>query len=407
MKDGHAVSRLARTAAVGVLGLAAWGCAAGSPETASPPSPPVATSGAIAADLVDPEATAPTRALFANLRELAPDHVLFGHQDDLAYGVEWWDEPGRSDVRDVAGAYPAVFGWEIGRLEKGGPASLDRVRFDRMRQWMVQAHAMGAVNTVSWHADNPVSGGDTWDTTAAVAAILPGGPRHDLYRGWLDRLAEFFLSIRTADGEAVPLVFRPFHEMSGGWFWWGAGNASAADYRSLWRFTVEYLRDERGVHNLLWAYSTNALSELEEDGYWRWYPGDDYVDVLGFDDYFTLQRGGEEGGPGALSRDLAWLVERAEERQKIPAFTETGFEAIPDPTWWTERLLAAIEGEPAARRIAWVLVWRNANAERDRPGHFYAPYPGHPSGPDFVRFYEHPLILFADELPDLYRTAEP
>lgn len=361
---------------------------------AAPPS-----HGSDGAAPIDPEATPATRALFVNLGEVAEDGVMFGHQDDLAYGVTWWDEPGRSDVRDVTGAYPAVFGWELGRIEKGGPESLDRVPFERIREWMVQTYEMGAVNTVSWHADNPVSGGDAWDTTAAVHAILPGGSHHDLFRTWLDTLAEFFLSVRTPAGELVPIIFRPYHEMSGGWFWWGAGNATPEDYQSLWRFTVEYLRDDQGVHNLLYAYSTDGLGESGERGYWTWYPGDEYVDVLGVDNYTRTV--------SAVSSDLAWLVEQAEARDKIPAFTETGSETIPDPDWWTGELLAALTGEPAARRIAWVLVWRNANAERDRQDHFYAPYPGHPSADDFVEFKEHPLILFADELPALYDTMDP
>lgn len=58
----------------------------------------------------DPKATPETRALFRNLHCLTPRAILYGHQDDLAYGVSWWAEPGRSDVREVTGAYPAVYG---------------------------------------------------------------------------------------------------------------------------------------------------------------------------------------------------------------------------------------------------------------------------------------------------------
>jgi mannan endo-1,4-beta-mannosidase len=373
------------------LALPHWGCVPAAPGADTDPVPNAPA---------DPAATPATRALLAHLVELARDHVLFGHQDDLAYGVTWWDEPGRSDVRDVVGAYPAVFGWEIGRIEKGGAESLDRVPFDRIRDWILETHAFGAVNTVSWHADNPVTGGDSWDATPAVPAILPGGSHHDAYVAWLYRVADFFLSLVTRDGELVPVVFRPFHEMSGGWFWWGAPHAAPDEYQRLWRFTVEHLRDRRGVNNLLWAYSTNSLQDFDNDHYWTWYPGDEYVDILGIDDYFTLQR---PDGVTTLSADLAWLVEQAEARGKLPAFTETGYEGIPDPEWWTGKLLAALTAEPAARRVAWVLVWRNANAERDRPGHFYTPHPGHPSAADFVRFREHPLIVFADEFPDLYR----
>jgi len=354
--------------------------------------------------LVDPQATAETQALFTNLQRLARDHVLFGHQDDLAYGVQWSLEAGRSDVRDVSGSYPAVYGWDLGRLELESSANLDNVEFDRMRAWIIEGYERGGVNTLSWHLDNPVSGGNAWDTTRAVTEVLPGGARHEQYRQWLDRVARFFTSLRARDGQLVPVIFRPFHEMSGFWFWWGARHAAPEEYRQLWRFTVEYLRDVKGARNVLWAYSTNSLRDFQRDQYWTWYPGDEYVDVIGFDDYGTLQQDTTRGDAVAtLAADLRWLVEQAEARGKIAAFTETGYETIPDSTWWTRKLLAAIRADPVAQRIAWVLVWRNANRQLDRPDHYYAPYPGHPSAADFVRFRRDPLILFEDELPDLYR----
>ncbi len=71
-------------------------CGAGAPPEPREPLP------------VDPRATPETRALFVNLRRLAGKAVLFGHQDDLAYGVQWFGEPGRSDVKETAGSYPAV-----------------------------------------------------------------------------------------------------------------------------------------------------------------------------------------------------------------------------------------------------------------------------------------------------------
>jgi mannan endo-1,4-beta-mannosidase len=79
------------------------------------------------------------------------------------------------------------------------------------------------------------------------------------------------------------------------------------------------------VHNLLWAYSTNSLGDFARDEYWTWYPGDDYVDVLGFDDYFTLTSSASADPVGTMAAYLRWLVEQAERRSKIPALTETGF----------------------------------------------------------------------------------
>lgn len=353
-------------------------------------------------DLVDPDATSETKALFHNLRNLAAEHVLFGHQDDLAYGVKWKREPGRSDVKDVTGAYPAVFGWELGDLEHGFEQNLDSVRFDDMIRWIKQGYEDGAVITISWHMDNPASGGSAWDTARAIHTILPGGEQHAMYKRWLDRFAEFNTDLEVGRlawlgfGTRIPVVFRPFHEHTGSWFWWGGDNVTPEEYVRLWRFTIEYLRDEKDIHNLLYAYSPDRFDTLET--YLEHYPGDDYVDVLGIDDYSL----GRPAWADRMEIRTAWrlgkVVELAEERGKIAAFTETGSESIPDSTWWTADLLAALKADSMTRRVAWVLVWRNA-----RESHHYAPYRGHPSAADFVKFYEDPLILFADGLPELYR----
>ncbi len=338
--------------------------------------------------------------MFANLRRLAGKALLFGHQDDLAYGVQWSNQPGRSDVKETAGSYPAVYGWDVGGLEAdgGGGTNLDAVAFERKRGWIAEGFRRGGVVTLSWHMRNPVSGGNAWDTTRAVPAILPGGAQHEHYRQWLDRFADYVNGLRAT--VLVPVIFRPFHETSGGWFWWGARHATPDEYKHLWRFTVEYLRDRRGVHNLLWAYSTDVFDSKQ--AYLERYPGDAYVDVLGFDDYQSVR---SPATRAVFARRLRDIVELAETRGKIPALTETGVEAVPDSLWWTGTLLAGIKSDSMARRIAWVLVWRNATFEREHRYHFFAPYPGQASAADFVRFTEDPLVLLENELPDLYRPA--
>src|SRR5690606_25832299 len=126
----------------------------------------------------------------------------------------------------------------------------------------------------------------------------------------------------------------------------------------------------------------------------------DYIDMLAFDDYHSIRSADERE---VLGNRLRMVVEMAEERGKLSALSETGVEAIPDSMWWTNVLLPGLQSDPVGRRISFVLVWRNAHHETDRPNHFYAPYPGHPSAPDFVKFKEDPFVLFEDELPDLYR----
>lgn len=115
-------------------------------------------------------------------------------------------------------------------------------------------------------------------------SILPGGQNHERYKKDLRKVAEFSSSLRDDDGKLIPFIFRPFHEFDGEWFWWGAAYNEPEEFKDLWRFTVHYLRDILNVHNMLYAFSPDIKFDSREDYLLR-YPGDDYVDILGFDDY--------------------------------------------------------------------------------------------------------------------------
>ena len=189
----------ARTlATAALLSIAVEGCRSAVRETAAD------------ARLVDPHATAETKALFLNLQRLSRDHVLFGHQDDLAYGVEWTHAPERSDVKDVTGSFPAVYGWDASGIERDSPKNIDGVQFSRMREWIRGGYRRGGVITLSWHMNNPASGGNAWDTTAAVSAILPGGSRISVPTGY----AEFPREILKPPRSAASLVFSDIRRWS-------------------------------------------------------------------------------------------------------------------------------------------------------------------------------------------------
>jgi len=311
---------------------------------------------------------------------------LVAHQDATSYGVKWnySDSTQGCDIFDVCGDYPAVYGFDIGHIELDHPANLDSVDFNLMNRLIREAHMRGGLITISWHLDNPVSGGHAWDTARAVAKILPGGEYHNKYVSWVAKAAAFLKGLKDDRGELIPVFFRPFHEMSGGWFWWGTGHRTPGEYKKLWKETVRLLYGVHGLNNLIFVYSTDKVGNEEQ--YLACYPGDDWVDMIGLD--FYDRSGTLEGYTEPLKTSLAMLEKVGAAHGKPFALTETGYETIPDPEWWTGRLLPAMQGSGAA----WVLLWRN-----DRPTHHYAPYPGHPSSPDFIKFYNAPETLFGRE----------
>lgn len=338
------------------------------------------------ASLTDTQATPETEYLFNRIKAIAEQGYAFGHQDATAYGMGWKNEGKayRSDVNDVVGDYPAVYGFDIGHLELGNEQNLDTVNFKQMKYLIRKAHKAGGIVTLSWHADNPISGGSSWDTTAVVKHIIKGGSVHTPYRAWLLRVADFLNDLKDKKGNTIPVVFRPYHEMNGSWFWWGEGNSTPEEYKTLWRETVDILSKEFGVHNLIYAYSPNGLNDPED--YLRYYPGDDYVDMLGIDIY---QHGTTEDFTKQLETDIALLKKIAGEKDMPYALTEVGLNMIPVSDWWTQIL----DKQLANTGIAWALFWRNA-----WPDHYYAPFTRQGSSEDFVRFKNLPHILFLEEV---------
>jgi hypothetical protein len=335
----------------------------------------------------DALASPETVNLYQNLLALKKTGIMFGHQDDLAYGNGWYGEVGRSDVKDVCGDYPAVYGWEIGHLELGDTYSLDSVYFDNIKGWIKSVYQNGGINTISWHLRNPYTGGSSWDTSSkkVVASILPGGEKHKLYCTYLDRLAEFLLDLKTDDGTFIPILFRPYHEHTGSWFWWGKNLCTVEDYKALWHFTVDYLQNKKGIHHLLYTYSTDRFKTTDE--YLERYPGDEIIDILGFDLY--------DRGPdyGDLLKNCAEKVSKlALEKGKIATLSETGGPIASNHSWWTKTVLHSLQSS----ELSYVLVWRNPFKPADHAA--FAPYKGSPDSQDFIQFYNDRKTLFQNDV---------
>ena len=349
--------------------------------------------------LVDQNATIETKALFNNLKALSKSHTLFGHQHATEYGHGWSGDEDRSDVKSVTGSHPAVIGIDVGGFSGRPQPAIEKAMAD-VRKTVIDTYNRGGVITISWHFSNPVSGGGFyWKDSVSLPAvkyIIPGGEAHEKYKEILQSIGVWAKNTKGADGKAVPMIFRPYHEFDGGWFWWGKPHCTTEEFVALWRFTISYLRDSVGVHNFLYAFSPDNIFKTEAEFLDR-YPGDQWVDMVGIDNY------GDMGRYGTYKLDDAILKLRivsnvAKKRGKLAAFTETGLESISNPEWYTQVLLKVMQSK--GLQLCYVLVWRN---DQNSATHYYAPFPGHKSVSDFLKFYNHSYTLFEKDLPEMYK----
>jgi mannan endo-1,4-beta-mannosidase len=354
----------------------------------------------------DKNATKETINLYRNMKTLAKKGFMFGHQDDLAYGVNWRYKDDHSDVKEASGDYPAVYGWDLGGIERtNNEKNIDGIPFQKMKKFIKEGYQRGGVITISWHADSPLGAEKgSWDTThGTVASILPGGTNHDLYKSWLDKVSGFLGSLKGDEGEAIPVLFRPFHEFTGNWFWWCQNTCSEFEFETLWKFTNYYLREVKDLHNLLYVYNTSGDFKTKEEFLQR-YPGDDVVDMLSLDTYQYDDPAKSDAFAKSTNKALGIVAEAAREKGKLMALSETGYEAIPYPEWWTKTLLNAIGDNP----ISYVLVWRNHGyADWNKKMHYYAPFKGQLSEEDFKKFYKLDRTIFEKEAKEakLYKDS--
>ena len=319
------------------------------------------------------------------LERSASEGIMYGHQDDTLYGFQWNDEDDRSDTKDVIGMYPAVMSFDIMGIEQG-PASNSRLK--KIKKEIYKQHVRGGVTSICWHAINPVTGGNSWDNqdNTAVRKILTESHHHKTFISWIDNLALFFNSLKTDEGETIPIIFCPWHESNGSWFWWGTTCSSPEEYKELWRIMVDRL-NERNVTNVIYAYSPGANLKTGSDFLAR-YPGDDIISVFGVEGYaINTSESDRQAFIKGIRKSIDSVLPLAKQRKKIIALTETGMKHNTDTQWWTKALMPAIKGYP----ICYLITWRNATNQLDE---CYGIYKGHPAEDDFITFANYPNILF-------------
>lgn len=356
--------------------------------------------------MVDKNATAETVALFYNLKKLAKTKFAIGQQDAFN-GFYNNGSSSESDIKKTTGYDPALLGSDFMFItDKNNNGQADNWFYQQeiiITDDVKEAYAKGMINTFSWHIREPnkedsfyAADMTTEQKATAFKSILPGGVNNTWYKTKLDKVASVVSNLKGSKGELIPIIFRPFHEFDGSWFWWGADFCSAEDYKAVYQFTVEYLRDTKGVHNILYAFSPDN-SYATSTNYLSRYPGDAYVDVLGMDNYGDLNNQGQTGADKANAK-LKMLSDLATTKVKIAAMTETGYRVtatvVPVTNWFSTYLYNTLTANSI--QISYVMFWNN-NLDG-----YYVPTPTASNAADFKTFATKSKSALVNTLPSMY-----
>ena len=331
---------------------------------------------------ITPFATKQTMQLYQRLQKVQGSGVLYGHHFTNVRGqnfTDWEQTQEMSDVKTATGDYPAVFSYDF------------NAGFSRLLPAVCKAWELGGIVTISYHMENPH--GDQRSSYVVdsarreVSEILPGGARHAFLLAKLDSIA-LFAERAKVNGEKIPIIFRPWHEHTGGWFWWGTASCTEEEFNALWRFTIEYLRDVKRADNLLYAFSPSQPADRPQ-AYLTRNPGAEYFDIAGFDSYKTTDFA------EAFVRNVEVTAAYAAQEGKIAACTEFGYrkglQNSNDSHWYTESFLAPLKRARGGERIVYAVTWGNSTAT------WWVPLKGDAAYPGFIDFYNDPYSIFLQE----------
>lgn len=233
----------------------------------------------VTSSLVNRNATANTKKLYSFLKDSYGKYVITGQQCDGGInGNEF------KAIKNLTGDYPALLGLDMmdytpSRTALGTSSSaVDKA---------IEFHKKGGIVTFCWHWNAPTeylystaNSSDGWwggfytqNSKFDIAKVMNGQDAKG--KKLLDRdIKEIAKQLKRLEKAGVPVIWRPLHEASGGWFWWGAQGPDA--YKKLWKYLYKELTNTYGCNNLIWVYNGQSAD---------WYPGDEYVDIVGEDIY--------------------------------------------------------------------------------------------------------------------------
>ena len=188
-------------------------------------------------------------------------------------------------VFKVTAKYPAIWGGEFGFSDENHDT--DNIKYrPKLLQEIIKQHEAGAIITITYHQANPFVGEPCGFETGVLGKLssqqynellTPGTLPYNTWLGMIDKLADLFDTLQSRN---IPVLFRPYHEMNGGWFWW-SGQKGDNNYIKLYKQLYHHLIVTRKLNNLIWVWSPSDPSK----GLIEYYPGNEFVDIIGCDIY--------------------------------------------------------------------------------------------------------------------------
>ncbi|WP_018415662.1 glycosyl hydrolase [Teredinibacter turnerae] len=267
------------------------------------------------------------------LTEAYTKGILSGQQSAIYDGSNALEE--HAYIEAEAGKTPAIYAFDY--MDYSASRAARGTLNTGLTEAALQVRESGAILSASWHWNAPFDLLDTEEQpwykgfySAATDFDLTKALTDDSSAERAALMADLHIiadELTTLRDAGVPLLWRPLHEAEGEWFWWGAHGPE--NFKALWHLMYAYFTQERELNNLLWVYSaTGALSS-------EWYPGDAYVDIVGFDGY-----DGSANGEDAIFKSQWDTLLARFNGKKLIALTETGY--VPDveamaagDVWWS------------------------------------------------------------------------
>ena len=286
--------------------------------------------------LINPEATERAVKLYNFIQDIQGEYTLSGQHNFVGKGSDYSEQ-----LEEITGKKAIIWGSDFSfcvegedalRFQHCGPANLPAIPWERLKarrdsmargdsvaprrrltrepefldltldearsmtmKEIKDRHAEGHIITLMWHGCFPTDGDccngssiwamenrpspEQWDELVTEGAEL-----NDAWKVSADKIAGYLKKLQDAD---IPVLWRPYHEMNGVWFWW-CNHKGEQGFKRLWIMMYDYFTNQHQLNNLIWVWNTNAPRDIPGDEAWPYedfFPGIDYVDILAADVY--------------------------------------------------------------------------------------------------------------------------